>query len=126
MTGRTLLHQQSQSLSIVVFTPSPAQLLQTTTLAPPGDSHPGRLYGGREDREVEEKEIFIIVPLLSLLLSLINTVSPNPQDCLLRLLSELKVLQVPQFLAGSNTTLSQPNTQCGDGDNLGRTLLRTP
>ena len=126
MTGRTLLHQQSQSLSIVVFTPSPAELLQTTTLAPPGHSHPGRLYGGREDREVEEKEIFIIVPLLSLLLSLLSTVPPNPHNCLLRLLTEPKVLQVPQFLADSNTTLSQPDTQRGDGDYLGRTLFPPP
>ena len=113
---------QSESLSTVVFKPPPAQLQLHTTLGPPGQPHPGRLLGGGEHRQAQEKKILIIVPILVLILIL--TVSTNPHNCLIRFLTEPKI-QVPQFLTGANTTLSKPDTQCGDGDYLGRTLFPT-
>ena len=118
MTGKLFLlapDQQSQSLAIVVFKSSPEQLqLQLqTTLAPPRQSHPGRLYGGRGHRQAEEIQIFIL------------PVSTNSHNYIIRLLPGSKI-PVLEFLTGTNTTLSQPDTQCGDGDYLGRTLLPAP
>merc|ERR1712119_25796 len=107
----------SQSLAIVVFKPSPAQLqLQLqTTLGPPRQSHPGRLYRGRGHRQAEKIQIFIL------------TVSTNSHDHIIRVIPESEPkIPVLEFLTGTNKTLSQPDTQCGDGDYLGPTLFPTP
>ena len=131
MTGKLLpfpSDQQSQSFSIVVFKPSPSQpLLQLqlqTTLGPSRQSHPGCLYRGRGHRQAEKIKIFIFVSVIIIIIFIL-TVSTNSLNHIIRIITEPEITE-PEFLTGTDQTFPQPDTQCGDGDYLGRTLFPTP